>query len=242
MSDIDMETSTEASSSGVIATAQIVGLLSLPVEIRLKIFFYALQRRSFFGGDFRGHIIQAVLGEKQRKIHRNGYNSPYWGPERMTRLLRVCKQIHDEAEGVLYRNFIIDWPQFACACSVPVLLSKRSPRFKELVRFIAVRLRQDEHNHRGAWTLRQRQMKQQALYKALLAELPALRSVSMSVSFVGRGPIDEAKKGMLVDNIVRLAGVFRDIDKLELSYLTVGPDGTREQIVREARERIRRKD
>jgi hypothetical protein len=104
---------------------------------------------------------------------------PYWGMEQMTRLLRVNKQIRDEAGGVAYRDFTIKWSQWACACSVPLL-----------------------------W---KRQIKQQALHESLLAELPALRSVYIWINLLPRGPIDEAKKASLVDNIVRLAGVFRDI-------------------------------
>jgi hypothetical protein len=67
----------------------------------------------------------------------------------MTRLLRVNKQIHDEAKVALYRDFTIRWPQWACAYSIPVFLSKLSPRFKELVGNIIVRLHVDAHYHDG---------------------------------------------------------------------------------------------
>ncbi|KAF2491920.1 hypothetical protein BU16DRAFT_98141 [Lophium mytilinum] len=75
--------------------------LELPTELRLRIYFF-----SFVDPDIgrRPKYIQrsevAILSDEFLR-NRPGF----WGTEKMTRILRVNKQIHDEALEVLYKEF-----------------------------------------------------------------------------------------------------------------------------------------
>ena len=55
-------------------------------------------------------------------------------------------------------------------------------------------------------------------------------------------PIDDAKKALLVERIVRMASVFRDIEKITLGCRSSNIVGKKREIMQESRERVRRRD
>jgi hypothetical protein len=59
--------------------------------------------------------------------------------------------------------------------------------------------------------------KKQLLFQTLLMELPALRSVCISKEGIGRD-MDSVGKARLVTSIIKLASIFRNIQKLELPH------------------------
>ncbi|KAF2501786.1 hypothetical protein BU16DRAFT_556258 [Lophium mytilinum] len=88
----------------------------LPTEIRLKIYYYALQHPH---GDsdpawlspFKRPIIEVLPPDVRHKKDSSEVDMGivYWGTELMTRLLRVNRQIHSEAVEVLYTKFVFDF-------------------------------------------------------------------------------------------------------------------------------------
>lgn len=243
MTEISSSASIEPQRLGLIPSRGSIGLLSLPTEIRLRIFCFALKSgednplNPFWQQNVRFSWDGLVI--RSHRDGRDGRDEDYWGTERMTRLLRVNRQIHVEAEGVLYGDLTVAWPSGACACIVPLFLAKRSDRVPQIVRRLNVALFQVID--KGDDELAKGRKRTQAFYQSLVAALPALTFVQLSVAFLG-ADVDESTRGHVVENIVRMAAVFRGVDHLELWYVERPRMEQRVEMVREARERIRRRE
>lgn len=153
----------------------------------------------------------------------------------MTPLLLVNRQIHVEAEDVLYSNFRFGFPHYLDAALVRGFLGSLSPRAVQLIRNVTVHiiLRMD-----GKGGHAEKQWRE--AFEALVREVPRLRSVVVVVDFVGSPVEEEGRRKGLVDAVLGLAGVFKGVESLELAHWDRGPQfQQRMDIVRECRERVR---
>lgn len=153
----------------------------------------------------------------------------------MTSVLLVNRQMHMEAEDVLYSTFRFGLPQYLDAALVRDFLGSLSPRAVHLIRNVTVHvvLRMDG---KGAHIVKQ----WREAFEALVREVSRLRSVVVAVDFVGSPVEEEVRRKGLVDTVLGLAGVFKGVESLELAYRDRGPQfQQRTDIVRDCKERIR---
>lgn len=188
--------------------------LKLPLELRQEIYHCALAKprdtNSGINTQYEANIVW-----KSSKLR-----TTYWGTERMTRLLRVSRLIHDEVSQVLYSRCSFNWPQQADAALIHTVLDPLLPAARNYIRrigFCIVLSTRSEFN-----------MDMIELTKAasgLITDmLPNLRSVAISVNIVPF-PIDSgallqtAEAEKIVEAGMTMLTSFRKIDKLTV----VGP-------------------
>lgn len=185
-------------------------LLQLPVELRLRIFFYALED-PYDGNYTKGSSpvpdrswIHCVLPKDSGNVHPAYYS--YRGTELMSRLLRINKQSHDEIEKVLYTEF-----RFAVRDCVDAFLNRLSPKAVSLIRHIFVWHTIEMSSERSLLRSAQEDTMK---FHTLAARLPGLRSVRMLVVFIGLIPVE--RRAELVNRIMKLLYEFRNVQDLKL--------------------------
>lgn len=220
-------------------------LLSLPLEIRRIIYRYALLAPEDYQPYDEYWNAKVQLSWSWPWVpfmppRLRLYEPEYWGKEPMSTLFRLNRQLHLDTEEFFYGSgeFVFEWPRYACACCVPEFLGRRSLRAREIMSTVYLHLVQGTNIY-GKANFRE----QQNFFQAILAGLPSLRHVTICVRFFG-GDVNLGKKAMATSSIVKLAGIFRDIQTLELTHDSSGSDGIvleqRVQIVEEARDSISR--
>ncbi|KAL9057705.1 MAG: hypothetical protein Q9162_002179 [Coniocarpon cinnabarinum] len=130
-------------------------LLTLPIEIRTQIWHLAL------GDPF--YDPSSSINAPVNADHNIGFDDvivqpprpeccdviePYWGLEPMTRLLRVNRQIHDEATRVLYGHFMFHFVTELDEWLLDDFLGILSGRAKSLIRAVGLRLHVGPQNSR----------------------------------------------------------------------------------------------
>jgi len=211
-------------------------LLRLPVEIRLRIISHALlppPPRNDPSLDLT--LVLVDISATHKKDVKERPDEYYWGTSRMTPLLLVNRQIHVEAEDVLYSDFRFGFPHYLDAALVRGFLGSLSPRAVRLIRNVTVHvvLRMDGKGGRAEklWG---------KAFDALVREVPRLRSVNFVVDFVGMPVEKEGRRKGLVDAVMGLAGVFKGVEILEVARRDRGPRFMLwKDIMRECIERIR---
>lgn len=148
-------------------------------------------------------------------------------------LLLVNRQVHAEAEDVLYSNFRFCFPHYLNAALVRDFLGGVGPRTVQLIRKVDVLAIFRTGNGDGGYAVKQRR----EAFETLIRELPRLSSVVVAVSFT-RSPVEESRMKELVDAVLGLVRVFSGVESLELVH-GGSPIGQRGDIVRECRERVR---
>ncbi|OCL13064.1 hypothetical protein AOQ84DRAFT_360097 [Glonium stellatum] len=100
-------------------------LLKIPAEIRIKIWYYALQASHEEAGTAWiapfSPVIVEVLSPSERLYVETSSNidSVYWGTVLMSSLLLVNQQVHDEVEDVLYKRFMFHLHQLSVGMKIP---------------------------------------------------------------------------------------------------------------------------
>lgn len=118
-------------------------LLDLPPEIRGKIWKLALTPCELF------HPAPHVVGGWGRcGVAINHYhNAWHWGTYKMTRLLRVSRQVHNEACRVLYSKFDFNFALNMEISQIEALHKKMLIRWRESIRTIIVNAYLDLNVH-----------------------------------------------------------------------------------------------
>ena len=205
--------------------------LNLPLEIREEIYYHALQqppRHSLPSGTVS--VVTAAFKS----------DDTWCGTEQMTRLLRVNRQVHHEAEGVLYSRFRFSFPHYTTAQAVHTVLDPLSARARALLRTVKVdvilRLRiPPEGGYADPVSKRNEALAKEAF--ALLVELlPGLREVEFALAFVGMKVPDEERRHV-VELALRIVSPLRHVEKLTLSPMSTF-EGQRLQIWREVVQRV----
>jgi hypothetical protein len=120
-----------------------------------------------------------------------------------------------------------------------MFLEKRGVRARELMKSIEVRfIQMTDESKSQRLSLQQ---KIQGFFQTHVSELPTLKSVNISVGFIG-GEANDTVKEELINAIVGFAGIFRAAEKLEICYTSTIRRKQRDEIVQEAKERIRKRD
>jgi hypothetical protein len=204
-------------------------LLDLPIEIRIEILYYALLCPILSANSY-DDAAKVCLGLSDfgtpPVVDRNPKERScyYWGTERMTRLLRVNHQLHAEAEEVLYSSFVFCFPPDMSPRSLSSFIAGRSRRSLKLIRHIELSLHlvlkeRSWWNPPVAFQLYAFTylLQQWEMCKVILAELPGLKTVKLQLSSAGGPqPTTPKERGSLVNLVVRLMGMFRSVQRLEL--------------------------
>ena len=120
-------------------------LLTLPPEIRDQIWEYTLED-PFYDPDTSNDLCPSASSPttaivQPREIHHCETIDLYWGLEPMTRLLRVNRQIHDEATQVLYERFTFELSAIDDTCqAIKGFFATISARQKKFIRTVTIRL------------------------------------------------------------------------------------------------------
>lgn len=200
----------------------------LPLELRVQIYYYALlhpQEGAAISPD-NVHV-------KCRKgnLHDYGWRSDWWGTERMSRLLRVNPQIYYEATEVFYTRFAF---LFNCNLGeVQSFLQPLSPRVCRLIRWLRLLVTLDMRS----FDLAKGAALNSSAFALLTQALPALRSVSLHIAFVGEHATD-ALRDYMVEQALNFAWPFRGVPLLVLESDDEVRWPRRAEIVQKCRERI----
>lgn len=204
---------------------------SLPLELRIQIYYYALLHPRE-GTPISPDNIHVICRKGNRYDY--GWRSDWWGSERMTRLLRVNAQIYYEATEVLYTRFTF---LFNCHMStVRTFLDPFSPRVCSLVRWLSLLLTLDMRSLDLAQD-RGKKLYDGNPFAVLALRLPDLRGVNLLVSFVGDHPSDTLRD-YLVEQALNYARPFRRVPSLVLENDDEVGWPHRAEVVQRCRERI----
>ncbi|MCJ1366011.1 hypothetical protein MMC16_005136 [Acarospora aff. strigata] len=200
--------------------------MTLPLELRQEVYYYALLGPPSYGipQDFI-HIETA--GSKI-------YDTYYWGSEQMTRLLRVNRQIHHEAEEVLYTRFQFGFPLYVRTQLVHDVLDPLSARARSLIRRVGLYIVLRTFPGPGA---KQAAPLWKDAFALLVRLLPGLREAKLAIGFVG-GDVPESQRGQVVELALRIASPLRNIEELKVSAVS-DYEGQRLETIRDIVERIR---
>lgn len=205
---------------------------NLPLELREEIYYYALFQPPQYHkpGDWVG-IESAPLMY---------YDATWWGTEKMTRILRVSRQVHSEAEAVLYSRFHFCFPYYTDTKLVHTVVSSASARARSLIRRIRVhvvlRCRIPPDGGYADGTSKENEARWKGAFSLLVELLPGLREVAYEVAFVGLVVPDHERRHV-VDLVLRVASPLRNVEKLMLPPMAKF-EGQRLEIWRDVLQRV----
>ena len=165
----------------------------------------------------------------------SNYQESYWGTESMTRLLRVSRQVHDEALPVLYSRFTFGWPDFSDTKHVHEVLDPMRPVARRSIRNVAFlpiisskttdlpECEQHLKRHKDAWAL-------------IKKELPNIRSVHLQAY-----PIFQLQKWRArraVSAVVDLMSVFKGVWRIKVDEFLYDWDKSKRLVIMEIRRRV----
>lgn len=205
---------------------------NLPLEIREEIYYYALFQPPQYKtpGDWVGIVSAPPMY----------YDTTWWGTEKMTRTLRASRQVHSEAEAVLYSRFHFCFPYYTDTKFVHTVVGSVSARARSLIRsirvYVVLRCRIPPDGGYADGTSRGNEVKWKGAFSLLVELLPGLRVVDYAVAFVGLKVPDHEQRHV-VDLALRVGRPLKNVEKL-----TVSPmgdfEGQRLEIWRDVMQRV----
>ena len=187
----------------------------LPAEIRVEIYHYAFLQPCFMTSpsDEADIIAKSEArdpGLGSRIILRRP--AVYWGTESMTRLLRVCHQVHNEALPVLYARFTFCWPSYTNYRLVQTVLDPLRAVARECIRSIKLCIVLQAPRlipHFDQW---------RAAFSRIAASLPSLLDVTVYLSWMDRMCIPASSVRLVVERGLNLLRPLRNVKKLKVRY------------------------
>lgn len=209
-------------SSSISSSSATSSFLALPLEIRRTIYYHAL-------------LPSPEYRQVLRPLRAKWPNS-WWGTEGMSQILRVNKQLHFEAEEILYGSFEFSFLD-TTPCNIQGFLGCLSPRARDLIRHVSCsitmngRIRDSmRQGYVGNW---------RACLEVMCKEMHSLRKITLRFRFLG-GLATSSMRTTFVGSMIDLVSVFdRKQDISLLSYDGTSPvDKQGAEIVEDCKERI----
>lgn len=159
----------------------------------------------------------------------------------MTRILRVNRQVHDEAEAVLYSRFQFCFPQYIDTGFVQAVLDSLSARARSLLRsnrvYVILRCRIPTGGGYADPSSKRNEARWKEAFSLLVELLPGLREVDFGIAFVGM-EVPEAERRHVVELALRIASPLRNVEKLTLSPMSPFEGQQRLEICRDVVQRL----
>ncbi|OCK80241.1 hypothetical protein K432DRAFT_382422 [Lepidopterella palustris CBS 459.81] len=199
-------------------------LLCLPTELRLRIFYYAFEdpneyhrpchrpweplRPPYFNVEYHKNVLRAS----------RHFRTLYWGTESMSSLLRINRQLHREAEEVLYTQFLVRW--VAPLQHFVGFTKMISSSARQTLRHIEIQICLSGPSFdKGEERPEIEETKK--ILEGVVANLTGLRSVkaNFAISKAGSGrDRPTSLQAKYADTIMELLYVFRNIDRVILPH------------------------
>lgn len=177
-------------SSAISDTAATSPFLALPLEIRRTIYYYAL-------------LPSPEYRQVLRPLRAKWPNS-WWGTEKMSRILRVNKQLHWETEEILYSSF-----EFSFLDTTPYILQGflevLSPRARSLMRHVSWSITMNGRIRDSILQVHIQNWK--ACFEVMCKEIPSLNKIALQIRFLG-GLATSNMRATFVGSIMDLVSVF----------------------------------
>ena len=204
---------------------------TLPLEIREEIYYYAL-----FQPPEHCTPDDCIRFESANIVKPK----VWWATERMTRLLRVTRQVHDEAEAVLYSRFKFCFPYYTDTELVHTVLDPLSPRARDSLRtielIVVLRCRIPSEGGYADFGSKRNEAIWKEAFSLLVELLPGLRNVNFGIAFVGM-KVPEEEQTHVVDSALRIASPLKNVENFRVSPMGTF-EGQRLKIMREVVQRV----
>ncbi|KAF2815955.1 uncharacterized protein BDZ99DRAFT_514579 [Mytilinidion resinicola] len=215
--------------------------LELPTELRLRIYSFSFSDPDL--GRRPKYIQRSEVAILSDEFLRN--RPGFWGTEKMTRILRVNKQIHDEAMEVLYKEFSFWLGPLSDFVPTTYRSSRRPVRTPDellsakplsLVRHIEITLflrLQQFYTYSGVPadptqlsppvtipsvpTMDPFLAMERSALKRVIARMPAIKSVTLWIG-VPYIRVPDGAKARMVYHVVEVGRVLKGIDKIVLNF------------------------
>ncbi|KAL6720787.1 hypothetical protein ACLMJK_002712 [Lecanora helva] len=213
----------------------------LPLEIRQEIYYHVfLQPSQTIRAPDEADLI---VSPNRREILHNKVEAAavsreftiFWGTEEMTRLLRVCHQVHDEAISVLYSRITFCWPLYTSVSFVKAVLKRMSLVAREQMRHVGLFVLLDLNDGETPDVL---VINWKKAFIYLAKSLPALISVRVSFEWMDSGArVTRKSKRLFVERALDMMSPFNKVQKLTVNHkMELTPDSDRDQRIEMARE------
>lgn len=206
-------------------------LWKLPLEVREEIYYYAVSQPPE-----KNTPVNQIRNVGAVRLFEG-----WWGTEPMSRILRVNRQIHDEAEAVLYSQYKFCFPNYTDTDLVHRVLDPMSVRARHLLGrielFYIVRTHTIPRPGYPAPTSERIEHQWKDAFSLLVELLPGLREAEIGIGFVG-GDMPEDQRREVVEVALRIASPLKYVEKLGV-HPAGKYEGQRSETFRDIAERVR---